>query len=209
MSELADGFARALSSGQLDLIARSCGLYSGRSLVDVGTGDGAWVRKLAAQGRAIRGMEERKHASAAADAIIAIGSPAAAVPYAAHSVDAILFRGTSVFQADAFQPELLIALANLGSSLKPRGALLIPLGQDPAVDAARWESQLGIFPGSCRVRNLSTGVLSYLTLSFLWRGVHAVSLLEFRVNRRVESRLEWHRLAREAVLRRLQSPAAA
>lgn len=198
--------AAPLSAGQLNMIARQAGLFRGRTLVDVGTGDAVWLRNLAQRKLPIRGMEERKRTAVAADESMTIGSPAAAVPYAAHSIDTILFRGTSVFEQAAFQPEVMIALANLGSSLKPRGTLWIPVTSG---QTQHWQQQLEIFPGTVRVRSLKAGLMDYLTLAFLLQGLQAVDVIEFRAHRKVETRLEWHRLAREAVLKRMQSPAAA
>jgi len=202
-----------LTLGQLNLIARKLGVYSGKSLVDVGCGNGNWVSQLRRQGRAVRGMDEKQFAPAPASDIITVGSPAATVPWEPHSQDSILFRGTSLISAAEFSPELMIGLANLGSSLKPRGRLLIPLtGSTPAeieTELLRWKTQLASFPGTFRSRLLTPGILSTLTLSFLWTGKVQVMVMEFQINRHVISRLEWHQLARTAVMSRMHAPAVA
>jgi hypothetical protein len=157
----------------------------------------------------VQGLEEKPQASAQPNAAVTLGSPAASVPWSAHSLDRILFRGTSPFQAPEFSPELMIALANLGSALKPKGKLLIPVSGPDGEDAARWQRQLAVFPGTARIRELSSGLRAYLALAFLFGGLYRACVLEFTIARKPVSRLEWHRLAREAVLSRVQPPAAA
>jgi hypothetical protein len=197
------------TSGQLQLVAQKYGVYRGKSLADVGCGDGKWLQPLKQRGLAVQGMEERKRLSAEPTPELIIGSPAAAVPWAAHSLDRIVLRGTSVLECPPFGPEILIALANLGSSLKRSGRLLIPVAGEDSPDVQTWGQQLAIFPGTTRVVTISSGLKAYLTLAFLFGGNHRLTLVEFAPHRRLTSRLEWHRLAREAVLRRMQPPAAA
>lgn len=208
MSEKGIASPIALSNKELDLIARRLGGFSGLAFVDVGCGAGQWVRQQHARGRRISGMEDRAVPDASAAGIIASGSPAAAIPWPAHSLDVILFRGTSAFTAAAFSPERMIAFANLASSLKANGRLIIPLKQDIA-EGAYWQQQLQIFPGDFRIRTLTSGLRGLLTFQFLFGGMARIDVAEFRVKRKTTSRLEWHRLAREAVLSRATPPAAA
>lgn len=213
MVEAGSNFPRTLTLGQLNLIARHAGVFSGKTLVDVGCGDGSWFAPLRLQGRHIQGMEEKSQTNASPSEALAIGSPAAATPWEPHSRDAILFRGTSLFQAAEFNPELMIGLANLGSSLKARGRLLIPIfGNTPTeieADLLRWKCQLSVFPGTFRSRLLTSGLRAYFTLAFLFGKNFQVTVIEFQVDRKVVSRLEWHQLARTAVMSRLNSPAVA
>jgi len=206
---------QGLTLGQLNLIARKVGVFSGKSLVDVGCGNGNWVSQLRQQGRLVWGLDEKQFVSSPVSGsdVVKIGSPAAAVPWEPHSQDSILFRGTSLISAAEFSPELMIGLANLGSSLKPRGRLLIPLtGSTPGeieMEQLRWKTQLAPFPGTFRSRLLTPGLLSYLTLSFLFTGKVQVTVIEFQINRQTVSRLEWHQLARTAVMSRMSTPAVA
>lgn len=202
-----------LSQGQLNLIARKMGLFSGKTFVDVGCGNGEWISPLQARGLKISGMEEKGRTTAPASDWLHLGTPGAAVPWEAHTQDTVLFRGTSIFEAKEFSPELMIGLANLGSSLKPMGRLVIPVQsttpQDLEAELTRWKKQLSVFPGTFRSRMLSNGLMGYLTLAFLFGGNPQVSIIEFQVSRNVESRLTWHRLAREAVMAHMQSNAVA
>lgn len=203
------GSEHLLSPGQLNLIAKRYGAFNGTSLLDVGCGNGEWVSQLRGQGVKIQGIEERQRTCAEAGEALAIGSPAASLPGSAHSFDRVLFRGTSLFSANAFDPELMIALANMGSVLKPYGRLIIPIAQDNEAEFTHWNSMLSIFPGEIRARRLTSGLSAYLTLAFLFGGVHTVSVLDFHVGNRQVSRLEWHKLAREAVLKQVRTPEAA
>jgi len=196
-----------LSPGQLSLLAKRYGVTNGTSLLDVGCGDGSWVLKLRAQGLNIQGIEERHRTTAPPTEAIAIGSPAASLPGSAHSLDRVLFRGTGLFSASAFDPELMIALANMGSMLKPHGRLVIPTRNEAEIE--RWTSMLSIFPGTVRVRRLSSGLSAYLTLAFLFGGMHQINVVDLNVQDRQVSRLEWHKIAREAVLKQTRPAEAA
>lgn len=210
MSVNGDPIGSGLSAGQLQLIARGAGARSGRILADVGCGPGTWVRSLRQRGVPAVGMDEKGALQGVTtDEVVVAGSPAANVPWGAGSVDCVLFRGTRSLRAAAFDPELMIALANLGSCLKPRGTLLIPVSEITGPDVEHWKLVLSPFPGDIRVRTLKTGLLQILTLVALFKGRHQVSVVEFRTRRDPVSRLEWHRLAREAVMQQQHPPAAA
>jgi len=202
-----------LSLGQWTLIARKLGAFSGKPVADVGCGDGQWVTSANARGATLLGMEEKLAASGPSHEKITVGSPSAAVPWESHSLDAILLRGTSLMQSPRYSPELMIGLANLGSSLKANGRLVIPLlssnPQEIDAELTRWKSQLSIFPGTFRTRQLSTGMMGYLTLAFLFGKTAQVNVIEFHVSRKVVSRLEWHKLARTAVMSHMNNPAVA
>ncbi len=196
-----------LSQGQLDLIAKRYGISAGVSLADIGCGNGEWVQQWIRRGAKVQGLEEASRMTAVVGEGISAGSPAASLPYAVHSLDRVLFRGTSAYTQSAFHPELMIALANMGSLLKPHGRLVIPVSNE--AEAERWTSMLSIFPGAVRIRQLSSGISAYLTLSFLFGGAHKVTVVDLNIQDKQVSRLEWHRLAREAVLKQTQTPNAA
>jgi hypothetical protein len=101
------------------------------------------------------------------------------------------------------------ALANLCSSLKPRGRLLIPLSGPDCESLVVWKAELAAFPGNLRINSYSMGWRGVLTLARLFGRDHRVSVLEFRMLRRQTSRLDWHRIARAAVMDKMNPPAAA
>jgi hypothetical protein len=198
-----------LTAGQLNLIGRRYGIPAGTSLLDVGCGDGNWVLQQRARGLNVQGLEERSRISGEPGEAVVIGSPASKVPGEAQSWDRVLFRGTGLFDAPEFQPELMIALANLGAALKPHGHLIVPVNANSIHDVERWKRILAVFPGLVRVRQFKTGLSAYLTLSFLFSGVHQVTVVDLSIRDQQVSRLEWHKRAREAVMRRAQSGEAA
>lgn len=198
-----------LTLAQWTLLARRAGAFSGKAFLDVGCGEGSRLRPLAQKGLKVRGLDESTRGARSGDDVVHVGSPFASVPVESHSLDAILFEGTTAFTAASFSPEAMIALANLGASLKPKGKLLIPVSSEDGEQAEHWKRQLAVFPGTVRVRTLSTGIMGYLTLAFLFGRAAKVSVIEFTVQRKPLSRLDWHRLAREAVMQKMNPPAAA
>lgn len=209
MSEAVSVPRLTLSAGQLHLIARKYGVFAGRALADVGCGHGDWLRKLRQRGCMVTGMEEPPLAPEAGNDAVTIGTPSATVPWGSHTLDCVLLRGTRARDVQPTSPEGMIALANLGASLKPKGRLLIPVTDAGAAEIGFWQDQFRAFPGTVRVRTLTSGLRAYLTLGFLFGFNYRVVLVEYRAPRQQISRLEWHRLARAAYLSRIQPPAAA
>lgn len=198
----------ALSEGHLNLLARRLGPFSRRSILDVGCGDGAWVQSLHRRGANVKGLDDAGKLSPHAE-LIHCGSPAASIPFAAHTFALVLLRGTGLFSSRTEGPEITIALANLLSCLKPRGRLVVPcLAADDEI-IALWQQRLNPFPVQFRTRQLSGGLKAVLTFAKLFGRDYRVTTIEFSLGRKPISRLEWHRLAREAVMSRMQQPPAA
>ncbi|WP_437186289.1 hypothetical protein SH668x_003436 [Planctomicrobium sp. SH668] len=213
MSESASVVGKSLTVGQLNLLASKVGVHSGKSFIDVGCGNGEWLLPFIQAGKAVQGMDEKGAISGAPGQHIIVGSPSANVPWEPHSIDTILFRGTSLHRAAEFGPELMIGLANLGSSLKAKGRLIIPVvgtsTSEVEAELTRWKNQLSVFPGTFQTKTLKPGLSAYLTLAFLFGRSHQVSIIDFQVNKNAISRLEWHKLARNAVMARMNAPAVA
>ena len=197
-----------LKQGHINLLARRYGAFTRRSILDVGCGDGVWVQQLRRRGALISGLDDQQQGSDQ-EGVIHRGSPAASIPFAAQSCDVVLIRGTALFRHPEGNPEITIALANLLSCLKPKGRLVIPVSgpEDPATDL--WKRRLDPFPVRDRMKTWSGGLIAWLTLASLFGRDHRVTVQEFVIGRKPISRLEWHRLARKAVLSAMQSPPAA
>ncbi|MCA9084785.1 MAG: methyltransferase domain-containing protein [Planctomycetaceae bacterium] len=209
---MSDGHALVpapLNDRQLNLLARKFGACSGRSFVDVGCGEGQWLKALQVKGARVQGMDDPSRGAVALDGVILPGSPAANVPWESHSLDTVLLRSPQFFGAETFSAELIIALANLLSSLKPGGRLIVPVSSVDSLAAKSWQAEFRLLPGKAITRTVSTGLMGYLTLEFLFRPTAPVHLVEFRTMRQSPSRLEWHRIARAIVQSRMQSPVAA
>lgn len=202
-------FPSSLSDRQLDRIARSCGGGTGKRILDVGCGEARWVARRLHRGQPASGLEDRHPANQERAEGIHIGSPAASIPFPSHSCHMVLLRGTALFSRTEDGPEVTIALANLLSCLKPKGRLVIPLGNDVRNVVALWTERLHPFPVRTRQREISSGWVEKLTLVHLIFSAPPVSVLEYRIGRKPISRLEWHRLAREAVLERARPSEAA
>lgn len=196
-----------LTKKQYFFLARKLGCFSNRPLLDVG-GDGLWISELVRRGAKLHGIIDQSAENL--PETVSVGSPAGSIKPAAHSMHRVLVRDLEVFQENRVGPETTIALANLLSCLKPRGRMIIPVASIDDEEFVLWKERLAGFPGKLNQRILKTGLGDYLSLAFLLRGIHQISVLEFILNRKPVSRLEWHRLAREAVMQRMQrSPAAA
>lgn len=195
----------SLSIGQLNLIAGKYGIAGRRSMIDIGCGEPGWIQQQATKGRDLRALINNAEL-ADAERVIA-GSPAATIPFEAHAADVVLIDGTRELGPEADFLEMTIALANLGSCVKPRGVLLVPTVSDEMTQV--WQQRFAPFPVSMKQRELSGGLMAVLTLAKLFGRDYKVNVLEFRVQKKPLSRLEWHRLAHAAVMQHQNSASAA
>ncbi|MBT5018117.1 hypothetical protein OAH05_01165 [bacterium] len=194
-----------LTKKQFLFLIRKLGVFSKRPALDV-SAKGDLLPEVFRRGGNIQAIVD--HSEEEAREEISVGSPAGSVSQPAHSVHRILVRDSSVFSGSAISPESTIALANLLSCLKSRGKLIIPVSGEIEAATNLWNERLQGFPGKLTHREYKTGIISYLNLTFLLRGVHQIPVLEFNIEKKLISRLEWHRLAREAVMIRMQKAAA-
>lgn len=196
-----------LTKKQFYFLGRKLGCFSKRPVLDLGA-DGTWTAELAHRGAAIQGIVDQQ--SDDLPEVISVESPTGSIAQEVHSIHRILVRDLSLFENDEVTPETTIALANLLSCLKPRGRMVIPVTDPEGNEHALWTERLQGFPGRLTTRVYKTGLFDKLSLLFLFRGKHEIPVLEFTVERKPISRLEWHKLAREVVMQRMQnSPAAA
>ncbi|MEZ5942632.1 MAG: methionine biosynthesis protein MetW [Planctomycetaceae bacterium] len=199
-----------LSQQQLTTIELAYGLRQGRSLLDVGCGDGSWVKSLQNRGADARGLDDA-HEGAIEQSGISRVSVAANIDIPIHCCDVVLVRGTKALRATTDSPEVTIALANVLSTIKPEGVLLLALPEQHAELLASWNHRLQPFALTGKVQKLGSGLMSWLTLAPLLRPNGAVTVLEYRLGPESLNRVAWHRLARTALLppKQVQAPAAA
>lgn len=202
----------AVSSRQLETIEQAYALRSAPGVLDVGCQDGTWVLKLRSLGIPATGVDDPLSTPASAEQREGIlrTSVAANLAIPVHSCAVGLIRGTQVFQGESITPESTIALANVLSTLQPNGHLLVPVSSDNDAAVKLWQTRLAPFALQGTLRSLGGGLMSWLTLAALLRPGSDVTLLEFKLSATPLTRLDWHRLAREAVMsKKVSSPAAA
>lgn len=192
------------------------GVFSARRILEVGCEDGRLVHLLQAQGRQAAGIDDRPGLDPlpAGLADTHHRSLAAGFPFAPHHFDAIVIRGSKVYSGDLLNPEASIATANVLSSLAPRRKAIFlaqHLAGEMPLDAwiASLQAHLAPFPGAVEVSPYVDGWEKWLSLEWLIGRQRDVdlTLVTFTAARKSVSRLEWHQLARQAVMGHLR-PAA-
>ena len=192
-----------------DLIRRYR-LRRGARVLDIGSGQGEVVQRLRSSGvcafglfdgpalpRDPSGDRSGDSAPAIQPAVLHQG-----VPFLAQSFDCILLRDSHVYRGSLRGPEACTATANVLASLKPGGPLICcGLG-----DLDAWEAHLSAFPGQSQRLELGNGGLMG-ALKHLLGQARTSPAVEFCVPSAPICRLEWHRLARQAVMA-AQQPAA-
>jgi SAM-dependent methyltransferase len=192
------------------------GVFSARRILEVGCEDGRLVRHLQAQGRQAAGIDDRPGVDPLITGLADTHhrSLAGGFPFAPHHFDAIVIRGSKIYSGDLLNPEASIATANLLSSLAPRRRaifLATHLAGDSPLDT--WidslHAHLAPFPGAVEVSQYVDGWEKWLSLEWLiGRHRHIdLTLVTFTAARKPVSRLEWHQLARQAVMGRMRSAA--
>ena len=139
---------------------------------------------------------------------VLIGDVAGGMPVSAHSVDAVILRTAKTFRAGLGTPEALLGAANLLSCLKPHGSLLV-LGQ-PGESLQGWQDLLAAFPIKLSPSEYRDGLGWWLSLQWL-KGSPQMQLpfLRAEIGKDALSRLQWHRLVRELIVKRTQAAAKA
>lgn len=207
-----------LSKPQLQRLIACCRVGRYGSLLDVGCGDGTVVALARKIGLAATGIDDPPHLEhdgevPKAPQDVCWTSVAADIPFHAQSFDGGIVRGTRALTVEADSPELFIALANIFSCIKPRGHVAFVMSSEATdlVEPLRWQQRLAGFPVRFSDRTLRSTFREKLSISGLFRPAQPISVIDVQIPRKPISRLEWHRLACEAVMRtrRSATPAAA
>ncbi|MGD9853709.1 MAG: hypothetical protein AB7U20_02040 [Planctomycetaceae bacterium] len=195
----------------IDLVRRYR-LQRGSRLLVVDSRPGELVSCLRAHGLTAFGLYDGPapprdpYAKAASDDNAPSIQPAVlhqSLPFVAQSFDGVLLQDSDVYRGLLTGPEACTATANLLASLKP-GKPLVYTG---SIATAVFRAHLNAFPGtSCEIALCSSGIGGLLR-KLLGRGGEQTAV-QFTLPGEAISRLEWHRLARQAVIGFQRQPAA-
>ena len=186
-------------------------LSSSSKLLDIGGGE--MVTRFRARGITAFGVHDGpappRDPYAAQPAMIEIPEQQPAMlhqglPFPAQSFDCVLLRETKTYAGSLTSPEACTATANLLASLKPGGILLwcVPVSRDA------FSVHLSCFPGQSQILTVGRGGIFGALLRVVGIGRNSGQpAIEFRLPQEPISRLEWHRIARNAVMA-AQQPAA-
>ena len=192
----------------LKSLARTARMRSGGSVLEVGP-----VRPTAMQDWTSLRMQPSALTDSAPSTPtlpgqVLIGDVAGGMPVTAHSVDCVVLRSAKTFISGLGTPEALLGAANLLSCLKPHGSLLV-LGQ-PGESLHSWQELLSAFPIQVSQTHYRDGLGYWLSLQWLRGSAQVqVQILRAEIGQEAVSRLQWHRLVRDLILKRSQAAAAA
>ncbi len=192
----------------LKSLARTARLRSGGAVLEVGPVRPTAMPDWTAIGFQPTALTDSAPSTPTLPGQVLIGDVAGGMPVTAHSVDCIVLRSAKTFSAGLETPEALLGAANLLSCLKPQGSLLV-VGQ-PGESLQSWSELLSAFPVQVTQTNYQDGIGYWLTLQWL-RGSAQIQLpvLRAEIGKEAISRLQWHRLVRELMMKRIQPAKAA
>ena len=192
----------------LKSLVRTARVRAGGAVLEVGPVRASAMPDWIAQGLHPLALTDSAPSTPTAPGQVLIGDVAGGMPVTAHSVDAVILRTAKTFRAGLAAPEALLGAANLLSCLKPNGSLLV-LGQ-PGESLQGWQDLLSAFPIKLSSSEYRDGWGWWLSLQWL-KGSAQVQMpvLRAEIGTEAMSRLQWHRLVRELVMKRMQAPAKA
>lgn len=191
----------------LKSLARTARVRSGGSVLEVGPVRPTAMPDWISLGLLPLALTDSAPSTPTAPGQVLIGDVAGGMPVSAHSVDGVILRTAKTFRAGLSTPEALLGAANLLSCLKPNGSLLV-LGQ-PDESLQGWQDLLAVFPIKLSQSEYRDGLGWWLSLQWL-KGSAQVQLpvLRAELGPDAMSRLQWHRLVRELIMKRMQAPRA-
>ncbi len=193
----------------LKSLARTARVRTGGAVLEVGPVRPTAMPDWTALGMQPTALTDSAPSTPTLPGQVLIGDVAGGMPVTAHSVDCVVLRSAKTFASGLGAPEALLGAANLLSCLKPRGSLLV-LGQ-PGESLKGWQELLSPLPIQISHTEYRDGLGWWLSFQFL-RGSAQVQMpiLRAEIGQDAMSRLQWHRLVRELLMKRTQaaSPAA-
>ena len=192
----------------LKSLVRTARVRAGGAVLEVGPVRASAMPDWIALGLQPLALTDSAPSTPTAPGQVLIGDVAGGMPVSAHSVDCVILRSAKTFRAGLGTPEALLGAANLLSCLKPNGSLLV-LGQ-PGESLQGWQDLLAAFPIKQSQSEYRDGLGWWL--SFQWLKGSAQMQLPFlraEIGKDAMSRLQWHRLVRELIMKRVQAPSKA
>lgn len=189
----------------LKSLARTARVRLGGSVLEVGPVRATAMPDWISLGLQPLALTDSAPSTPTAPGQVLIGDVAGGMPVSAHSVDGVILRTAKTFRAGLGTPEALLGAANLLSCLKPNGSLLV-LGQ-PGESLQGWQDLLAAFPVKLSQSEYRDGLGWWVSLQWL-KGSPQVRLpmLQAELGQDAMSRLQWHRLVRELIMKRMQAP---
>jgi hypothetical protein len=192
----------------LKSLVRTARVKSGGAVLEVGSVRASAMPDWISLGLHPLALTDSAPSTPTAPGQVLIGDVAGGMPVSAHSVDCVILRSAKTFRAGLGTPEALLGAANLLSCLKPNGSLFV-LGQ-PGESLQSWQDLLAAFPIKHSQSEYRDGLGWWLSLQWL-RGSAQIQLpyLRAEIGKDAMNRLQWHRLVRELVLKRMQTASKA
>ena len=192
----------------LKSLMRTARVRSGGAVLEVGPVRATAMPDWIALGLKPLALTDSAPSTPTAPGQVLIGDVAGGMPVPAHSLDCVVLRTAKTFRAGLGTPEALLGAANLLSCLKPNGSLFV-LGQ-PGESLQSWQDLLAAFPIKHSQSEYRDGLGWWLSLQWL-RGSAQIQLpfLRAEIGKDAMNRLQWHRLVRELVLKRMQAASKA
>lgn len=192
----------------LKSLVRTAKVRAGGAILEVGPVRATAMPDWIALGLQPLALTDSAPSTPTAPGQVLIGDVAGGMPVSAHSVDCVILRSAKTFRAGLGTPEALLGAANLLSCLKPNGSLLV-LGQ-PGGSLPEWQNLLAAFPIKQSQSEYRDGLGWWLSWQWLKGGAQVqLPYLRAEIGKEPMSRLQWHRLVRELMMKRVQAPSKA
>ena len=188
----------------LQSLARQARVRAGGAVLEVGPVRPTAMPDWTSLGFVPTALTDSAPSTPTAPGQVLIGDVAGGMPVTAHSVECVVLRTAKTFRNGLGTPESLLGAANLLSCLKPNGSLLV-IGQ-PGESLQRWQELLSAFPIQVSQSEYRDGLMYWLSFQWLKGSAQVqMPILQAEIGKDATSRLQWHRLVRELIMKRAQA----